>query len=59
MAALEAKKRQLRRRFRRAWLRDRASAEAVDALLAAWYGLVEVIFRGAMAAAGCHEHKRT
>src|SRR5262245_57622190 len=55
MAALEEKK----RRLRRAWLRDRESAEAVDALLAAWCGLVEAVFRGAMAAAGCHQHKRT
>jgi hypothetical protein len=59
MARLEAMKRRLRRRFRRDWLRDRESAEAADALLASWHGQVEVIFLGAMAAAGCHEHKRT
>jgi hypothetical protein len=59
MARLEAVKRRLRRRFRRACRRDRASAEAVDALLAAWYGQVGAVFRGAMAAAGCHQHKRT
>jgi hypothetical protein len=55
MARLEA----MKRRLRRAWLRDRESADAVDALLAAWCGQVEAVFRGAMAAAGCHQHKRT
>jgi hypothetical protein len=59
MAALEARERRLRRRLRRAWRRDRAALGKADALLADWYKRVEAVFRGAMAAAGCHQHKGT
>jgi hypothetical protein len=59
MAALDAVVRDRRREALQRLLAARPAAPTVDELLAGWYGLVEGVFRGAMAAAGCHQHKRT
>src|SRR4051812_32644713 len=58
-AALDARRRALDLRARQVWLPHVETTGAADARLAAWYDEVEGVFRGAMAAAGCHEHKRT
>jgi hypothetical protein len=58
MAALDARSRALDAKLRQAWLIDQASALAVDDLLVRWCAAVEGVFREAMAAAGCHQHKR-
>src|SRR4051812_34846772 len=58
-AALDSRLREHTGWVRQAQIDDRDSAEAADCLLAEWYGGVEAVFRQAMAAAGCHQHKRT
>src|SRR4051812_20375761 len=56
-AALDASHRDLDHRARQWWLRYRETVGAADGLLTAWYDRVEGVFREAMAAAGCHQHK--
>ena len=58
-AALDAKLMDLNHRMRQTWLRYRETAGAADDLLAAWDGRVEGVFREAMSAAGCRQHKGT
>src|SRR4051794_23947887 len=56
--ALDAGLRDLDLRARQVWLPRFEAVGAADDRLAAWYDGVEGVFREAMAAAGCHRHKR-
>src|SRR4051812_32669515 len=58
-AALDARRRDLDLRARQLCLPHFETIGAADDRLAAWYDGVEGVFREAMAAAGCHQHKRT
>jgi hypothetical protein len=57
MAALDRRGRDAQGRLERAWAVERAAAGAIDSRLQAWFESVEAVFREAMAAAGCHQHK--
>jgi hypothetical protein len=57
MAALDRRERDAQGRLERVWAADRAAAGAIDGRLQAWFESVEAVFREAMAAAGCHQHK--
>jgi hypothetical protein len=47
---------QARRAALERWARERRRLDELDGLVAAWYALVEVALREAMAAADCYEH---